>query len=186
MPTFTKKAIMNSFMKLLNKSSFDNITVKDIVDDCKINRNTFYYNFNDIYAVVDEILHEEINNIVEKHREYHSWNEGLLYAFDFALQNKKAIFHLYHSSKRQQLEGYLQNVIYSVVSEFVKNQAKGVDVSQNDIDFVATFYSCALTGIIKKWLDDGMKEEFENVIGKTGIIFDNNIIQSLKFISNKK
>ena len=64
MATFTKKAIMNSFMKLLNKSSFDNITVKDIVDDCKINRNTFYYNFDDIYAVVDEILHEEINNII--------------------------------------------------------------------------------------------------------------------------
>ena len=60
MPKFTKTAIMNSFMKLLSTTSFDKITVKNIVDDCGINRNTFYYNFEDIYALVDEILQEEV------------------------------------------------------------------------------------------------------------------------------
>lgn len=48
MAKFTKAAIAQSFMKLLNKQTFDKITVKDIVDDCGINRNTFYYNYSDI------------------------------------------------------------------------------------------------------------------------------------------
>ena len=34
MPKFTKTAIMQSFVKLLESTPFDKITVKDIVDDC--------------------------------------------------------------------------------------------------------------------------------------------------------
>ena len=53
-PSFTKKAIMDSFLHLLEKKPLDKITVRDIVDDCGINRNTFYYYFQDIYAVLEE------------------------------------------------------------------------------------------------------------------------------------
>ena len=38
----TKKAIVNSFIKLLNEKPLDKITVKSIAEDCGINRNTFY------------------------------------------------------------------------------------------------------------------------------------------------
>lgn len=54
MPSFTKKAIMESFLRLMEKKPLDKITVRDIVDDCGINRNTFYYYFQDIYAVLEE------------------------------------------------------------------------------------------------------------------------------------
>ena len=47
----TKKAIMASFVRLVNKTPLDKITVKDIVEDCGVNRNTFYYYFQDIYAL---------------------------------------------------------------------------------------------------------------------------------------
>lgn len=55
MPSFTKKAIMESFLHLAAKKPLDKITVRDIVDDCGINRNTFYYYFQDIYAVLEEL-----------------------------------------------------------------------------------------------------------------------------------
>lgn len=57
MPSFTKKAIVESFLRLAGKKPLDKITVRDIVDDCGINRNTFYYYFQDIYAVLEEICH---------------------------------------------------------------------------------------------------------------------------------
>ena len=63
MPSFTKKAIVASFLQLIGKKPFDKITVRDIVDDCGINRNTFYYYFQDIYAVLEEICQEAINRM---------------------------------------------------------------------------------------------------------------------------
>ena len=46
MPTFTKNAIRETFIELLKKKFIDKITVKDIVEECGINRNTFYYYFH--------------------------------------------------------------------------------------------------------------------------------------------
>lgn len=57
MAAFTKKAIVESFLHLLGKKPIDKITVRDVVDHCGINRNTFYYYFQDIYAVLEEISH---------------------------------------------------------------------------------------------------------------------------------
>ncbi|MGN1058876.1 MAG: TetR-like C-terminal domain-containing protein, partial [Clostridia bacterium] len=177
MPKFTKTAIMNSFMKLLSTTSFDKITVKNIVDDCGINRNTFYYNFEDIYALVDEILQEEVRKIEEMQSACHSWNEGLLQAADFALQNRNAVFHLYNSSKRPQLEKYLQKVVYDVVSRFVRQAARDVAISETNQNFVADFYTCTLMGLLRNWLDGGMEEDFTDVIKKTGVLFESNIRQ---------
>ena len=49
MSDFTKIAIMHSLIELLEEKEFTKITVKDIVTRCGINRNTFYYHFEDIY-----------------------------------------------------------------------------------------------------------------------------------------
>ena len=48
MSQFTKKAIVETFLELLKEHSLDKITVKDIVEKCGINRNTFYYYYQDI------------------------------------------------------------------------------------------------------------------------------------------
>ena len=63
MPSFTKKAIMDSFLGLMEKKPLDKITVRDIVDDCGINRNTFYYYFQDIYAVLEEYCDQLIGSL---------------------------------------------------------------------------------------------------------------------------
>ena len=47
MSAYTKQAIKNSFLKLLNDRPLNQVTVKAIVEDCGINRNTFYYHLPD-------------------------------------------------------------------------------------------------------------------------------------------
>ena len=50
-----RNAIMESLLKLLEERPLSKITVKDIVDDCGINRNTFYYHFESADAVLAAI-----------------------------------------------------------------------------------------------------------------------------------
>ena len=56
MSQLTQKAIHNSFIKLLDSKPIDRITIKDITDDCGISRNTFYYHYADLPALVEEML----------------------------------------------------------------------------------------------------------------------------------
>ena len=66
MPSFTKKAIKEAFIKLLEQYPLKQITVKDIVEECGINRNSFYYHFTDIPSLINEIMAENEDRIIEK------------------------------------------------------------------------------------------------------------------------
>ncbi len=45
MVSWKRSAIMESLLKLLDERPLNKISVKDIVEDCGISRNTFYVNF---------------------------------------------------------------------------------------------------------------------------------------------
>ena len=57
MSAYTKQAIKNSFLKLLNDRPLNQVTVKAIVEDCGINRNTFYYHFTDMTENRRAVMH---------------------------------------------------------------------------------------------------------------------------------
>ena len=65
MASFTKKAIVQTFLKLLDDRPLNQITVKDIVEACGINRNSFYYHFEDLPSLMEEILKDEADRIIE-------------------------------------------------------------------------------------------------------------------------
>lgn len=66
MAGFAKKAIRDSFIKLLNERPLSQITVRDIVDDCGVNRNTFYYYFQDISQLVETIINEDADRVIQE------------------------------------------------------------------------------------------------------------------------
>ena len=70
MAQFTKKAILDSFVELISERPFDKITVKDIVTRCGVSRNTFYYYFEDVNALVDELFQVETQNILGSNADY--------------------------------------------------------------------------------------------------------------------
>ena len=52
----TRGTIVQGFERLLNEKPVNKITVKDIAETCGINRNTFYYHFQDIPGLLEEIM----------------------------------------------------------------------------------------------------------------------------------
>ena len=50
--------------------------------------------------------------------------------------------------------------------DFVKKQADGLAVQDEDLHLIADFYKCAFVGLILQWLDGGMKEDPEYIVDK--------------------
>ena len=51
-----RASIIEAFAQLLEERPINKITVKDIVNRCDINRNTFYYHFPDIPSLLLEMM----------------------------------------------------------------------------------------------------------------------------------
>ena len=63
----TRASIIEAFAQLLEERPINKITVKDIVNRCDINRNTFYYHFPDIPSLLLEMMEEKVNALIAYH-----------------------------------------------------------------------------------------------------------------------
>ena len=130
MPSFTRKAIKETFLRLLNERPLSGITIKDIVEECGINRNSFYYHYDDLPSLIEEIVKEDADRIIQTYVTIDSFEECLDVALDFALKNRRAVFHVYHSVNRDILEKYLLRICQYVVSTYIDTVFASVPVKE--------------------------------------------------------
>ncbi len=186
MTQFTKKAIMDAFVELLDSMPFDKISVVDIAEKCRINRNTFYYHYPDIYALVDELFKTETQKIIDRNEAFDSWQEAFLQALHFARENRSAIYHLFYSAAGTRLEKYIYDVTLSNITAFVRRQADDLNVSEKEISVLSEFYTIALIGMFTKWIGEGMNRDFIENINEMGEILDGNIRYTLEKCDSRR
>ncbi|QGU95552.1 TetR family transcriptional regulator [Clostridium bovifaecis] len=177
---YTKKMIRQVFINMLNERPLNKITVKDVVKECEINRNTFYYYYTDIYAVLSEIFQTELQTVIDEYNDTLSWEESFIVAAKFALENKTAIYHVYNSMQREELENYIYNVSGNIMIRYVEKVSEDISASLRDKKLIASFYQCALTEMVLRWIASGMKEDPDTITRRIGLLFDGNIALSLR------
>ena len=177
---YTKKNIREEFIKILNERPLNKITVKDIASACEINRNTFYYYYTDVYALLSELFQTELQTVTDEYNDTFSWEESFIVATKVALENKIAINHVYNSMQREELEDYIYNVSGHVMNRYVEKVSDGISASSGDKKLIASFYQCALTEMVLRWIASGMKEDPDTIIRRIRRLFDGHIALSLK------
>lgn len=169
----TQKFIMSTFMQLLESESLDKITVRDIVEECEINRNTFYYHYSDIYDLLDDVFRVETEKFMsEDVDENTTFGEEYERAARFVLKYKKAILHIYDSKKRDVLQNYLETLAFSFISRFVKKKADGYGLPDEDIDYITGFYTHAIVGNTLGWIKRKLPSGQEKFIARTAGTFN--------------
>lgn len=162
MAGFTKKAIRDSFVKLLNEKPLNQITVRDIVDDCGINRNTFYYYFQDLPQLLETMIDEEAERIIRGYPTVDSIEDCLNAAIGFALENRKAVMHIYHSINRDIYEQYQWQVCEHTITTYVDRILSGRTVSEQDRKLIIDYLKGVCFGLVSYWLETGMQEDIQS------------------------
>jgi probable dihydroxyacetone kinase regulator len=176
---FTKRAIIEAFLELLKEQSLDKITVKDIVERCGINRNTFYYYYKDIYYLIDDVFDMEKKRVLTADK-YDSWQEELKRVVMFVMENRGAIAHVCNSKSRDVLEEYLYDISDILVQDYVARNKAVIKVSEENKNFICTFYIYSLVGMLLNWIKGGMNENSSEFLQKLGTTFENTIRVALE------
>ena len=105
---------MASALNLLEQRCYKEISVLDIVADSGVNRNTFYYHFRDLPALIEELARRSIDSafadsslpLVDK----------LKTAVDTMYAHKKIALHVYGSAERVVFDKCLDKVCEHLVN----------------------------------------------------------------------
>ena len=157
MPNFTKKAIKETFIELLDERPLNKITVKDIVEACGINRNSFYYHYQDLPALLEEVIAERVQALMSDHPTIDSIEDSFDAALDFVLDHKRAVLHIFNSLSRDVFERYLIDVCRYVVTTYIDTAFADQEPERKQI--LIRYHKCACFGHIIDWLNTVMKDD---------------------------
>lgn len=152
----TRQAIFTAFSSLLEKKSYGNITVQEIIDEANIGRSTFYAHFE----TKDELLHAMCTDIFqhvfshelkqEKNHDFSSDNHGL---------EKKLTHILYHlQENRKNLKGILGCESGELFMKFFKRYLWDIfsdympDAAHTAEDYLLNHAVCSFAETVRWWI----------------------------------
>jgi len=159
----TKKAIAYGLKELTKKKSFDKITIQDITDICGLNRQTFYYHFQDKYELVDWIYYNEAISIIINDLTYENWDKKVLLMLD----KMKSESYFYKDTLKSSTENGFKEYLFQIASELFLNIVGKIganeDFGEDEKKFISEFYAFGIVGVIISWVQHGMKETPEYI-----------------------
>ncbi len=179
MANSTKRELEEALKKQLLKKPLDKITIHDLTEECGISRMAFYYHFKDIYDLGEWACLEDARKALQGKKTYDTWQEGLLQIFEAVLENKPFILNAYRCIGREQIESFLFQLTYELIRGVVEEQAEGTDIPEEDKDFIAQLYKYSFVGLMLDWIRQGMREDYQELVKKTGITLRGNIKKSI-------
>lgn len=161
----TKKELAKALKVLICERSFDKISVTDIADQCYVNRQTFYYHFQDKYECLSWIFQFECFDRFKTTTSLESWNRN----FVKMLKTMKSDRLFYTRA----IEASSLSFIYPLVKvlrkrfeEAMENIDKKNDVLKEEEVSVSEFLAYGSTGIILDWVVNDMKEDPEEMANR--------------------
>lgn len=161
--TITKKAIADSLKELTKTKTFDKISVKDISEKCGINRQTFYYHFEDKFALLKWIYETDLLDKYLQDVSFDNWNIKLEQILtDMTLDKHFYINTINHTENyiQEYLLVQAQKIFEQAITVIDKsfNDEKHKSVSDAQRNFIARFFAYGSCGMIIEWVSHGMEE----------------------------
>ncbi|MGL4343649.1 MAG: TetR/AcrR family transcriptional regulator C-terminal domain-containing protein [Cellulosilyticaceae bacterium] len=150
--TKTKYKFAEAIKELMATTPLDKITVKDIVEQCDMTRQTFYRHFRDKYDLVNWYFEKLVQQSFKQMGVSCTLKEGLIKKFNFIEQERVFIEQAFKSNDYNSLINYDYECIYSFYKEIITQKLHGT--LAEDIDFLLRMYCRGSIAMTVEWVDD--------------------------------
>lgn len=182
----TKKVIAATFKELLKEKTINKITIGDIAERCGINRQTFYYHFQDIIDLVEWICLEDADNALKNKNTYATWQEGFIAIFELIREDKIFINNIYKSVSLETLMNYLYKLVYPIIYDVVDERSKQYVTTEENKKFITNFYEYSFVAVVLDWVKNDMKGDPTAIVTKISFLVDGTIDKAIKNMNNYK
>lgn len=182
----TKKTIAASLKKFMEKKPLSKITVSEIVSDCKINRKTFYYHFENIQDLLKWMLEQEAIEVVKNFDLLLDYEDAINFVLDYVEENKHILNCAYDSIGSNELNRFFHNDFNSIVMTIINRyeEIMGIEVDDDFRSFICDFYTEAIVGKIVKLLKNKHPYDRKKLIEYVSLTIKSSLPAVLKEASN--
>ncbi|MCD8329205.1 MAG: TetR/AcrR family transcriptional regulator [Lachnospiraceae bacterium] len=139
-----KTWIADKLFEMMKEKKLDKITVKELVEECHISRQAFYYHFQDLMDVLEWSVQKKLQSILETA----SPEEALEDFTSFFVENRGMMDKLHQSRHREQLEQLMMRSLRQCMEELFYAKFPDAQTGRADLEAVLDFCACGVTGLL--------------------------------------
>lgn len=152
-----KELLLASAAKMLKQRSYKDISVIEIVQDSGVNRNTFYYHFKDMPAMVEEIAIRAVDKAMSSANG--SVQAKLSALVDMLWENREGILNVFDYGDRETFDRGLANVCEYLAQQLVLSSPKLQSWDDADAGRMLRFIKCSCWGYANEWLCSALDDD---------------------------
>lgn len=161
----TKEAIVQSLKDLSQKKELDKISIVDITNHCGLNRQTFYYHFEDKYELLSWIYLNEAFPLLADNITIDNWGDKLN-AFFLHIESER---NFYINTVKYQLDVF-HDYFFALARNLFMDVIEKIDIEKkvktDDRLFYSEFFAYGYSGIVIDWIKTGMQISSEELTKK--------------------
>ena len=151
MPADMKSIIAETFIKMVRRKNIDKITVKSLIEECHISRQTFYYHFQDIMDVLEWSIHQQTHSLVDESLKAGDLRSAIKVFITFCTEHFSEFQKLLNSQRRAQIEELLIDAAKAYMVEVSRHNHPDLYVNYEDMQVLLQFNACGLVGVLLEY-----------------------------------
>ena len=88
----TKRALAKTLKELCQYRNFEKISINDLTNKCGLNRQTFYYHFQDKYDLLQWLYYDELFADIENIITFDNWDQMSINSFRKNISRKRFLY----------------------------------------------------------------------------------------------
>lgn len=152
----TKKAIAEALKEVCKEKPFDKISIADITSACGLNRQTFYYHFQDKYELLSWIYYNENFSKITRDIDFDNWDQKILQMLQIMVSEKPFYVNTLKEQEKT-FESYLYEMAKALFLDAIEALDQNHKLDMDGKEFDAEFYAFGICGVILSWAEKGMK-----------------------------
>ena len=146
-----KEIIAEAARKLILEKKVKKLTVKDIVEECQITRQAFYYHFEGIPDLIQWSMKQGVNRLLEETRQQSGPEAALKYLFVFSIKAMPEVRKGMESNYGKELEQTLVQGAYELFEQIVEEEDLYQSYGRQELKLLLRYHSRAILGLLQDW-----------------------------------
>lgn len=153
----TRDLIAQAVVKLLTEKKVKKLTVKDIVEECSITRQTFYYHFSDIPDLISWMLDRDSETYLKECAAQDDAEAGLRYLVLLFLQTRPILQQGLKTNYGEELQQLLKQQLFTFAETIADYNGLYQHFARADRQLILRYHCMAIWGVLQDWTDTDTK-----------------------------
>lgn len=175
----TKRLLADTFLLLAEEKPVQRITVRELINACSLNRNTFYYYFSDVPKLMEWILSVETERVIKNFEETHSAAAGWESLVGWIELHPTAFRHIYGAIGREGIADAILAPWTEKMREYTDLRSDG-KIAEEDRLLIASVSCDLYLNAILLWVSSNMRFDLRARLKRIEALYGNGMDAAIR------